>query len=403
MVIFRPFKGYLPNLSEGEDICDRISPPYDVIDDNKKRDLLNKPFNIARITLGDNGDNYDSAKRELESWLKEGRLILDLQESFYLYRQSFKYNGRELSRTGIVGLLKVEDYEKANILPHEETIAKVKDDRLNLLRATEFHLESIFGVIDHLDNGIIERTISTAKVLWECEDEDGVQHSFRRISDQQTIQIISECLDQKKILIADGHHRYETALRYSRERGDEKSQFVLATIVSSDDPGMIVFPTHRIIYGTGLRNYEIVEILRRNFDIMPVKDFHELKKHVFASDASRIGIITSDHECAIITPKMKRSDTTLWDIDAFVFQELGFNSLLERAKSKDKISIEYEHDANEVFRKITSNGYDLAVILKPPTLDQIWKVAEQGLRMPKKTTYFWPKIWSGFVAYSMKK
>ncbi|MCQ5374998.1 MAG: DUF1015 domain-containing protein, partial [Methanomassiliicoccales archaeon] len=293
-------------------------------------------------------------------------------------------------------------YDQGNILPHEETIAKVKDDRLNLLRATEFHLESIFGVIDHLDNDIVEKMTSVSETLWECCDEDGIQHSFMRLSDQQTVQMISESLKWKKILIADGHHRYETALRYSRERGDEKSQFVLATLASSDDPGMIVLPTHRIIYGTGLNNFEIFEVFKENFDISRTRDFIELKKKVFTSNTSGIGIITSDHECAIINPKMKRSDGGLWNIHAFVFQELGLNNILEKVRFKDKIRIEYEHDADEVFKKVMHNRCDFAVILKPPTIDQIWKIAEQGLRMPKKTTYFWPKIWSGFVTYSMK-
>jgi uncharacterized protein (DUF1015 family) len=403
MVVFRPFKGYLPNLSERESICDRISPPYDVVDDNKKRELQSKPFNIARITLGEKADNYDAARKELESWLKDKKLIPDDRESFYLYKQSFKFNGRELSRTGIVGLLMVEEYEKGNILPHEETVPKVKDDRLNLLMATEFHLESIFGVFDRLDDDIAEKMTSVAETLWECYDEDGVQHSFMRISDQQTVQMISESLKWKRILIADGHHRYETALRYSRERSGEKSQFVLATLVGSDDPGMIVLPTHRIIYGTGLNNFEIIEILKTNFDIIRTRDFHELKERVFASDTSSIGIITSDRECAIINPKMKRSDNALWSVDAFVFQELGFPVIMEKARYKDKIKVEYEHNADEVFRKVTNNRCDLAVILRPPSLDQIWKIAERGLRMPKKTTYFWPKIWSGFVIYSMKK
>lgn len=402
MVVFRPFKGYLPNLSERESICDRISPPYDVIDEDKKRELQSKPFNIARITLGGEAGNYDIARKELESWLKDKKLILDDRESFYLYKQSFKFNGRELSRTGIVGLLMVEEYEKGNILPHEETIPKVKDDRLNLLMATEFHLESIFGVFDRLDDDIVERMTSVAETRWECCDENGVQHSFMRISDQQTVQMISESLKWKRILIADGHHRYETALRYSRERKDEKSRFVLATLVSSDDPGMLVLPTHRIIYGTGLDDVEIIEMLETNFDIIRTGGFNELKKRVFASSTSSIGIITSDRDYMIIDPKIKRSDSPLWSVDAFVFQELGFQVIVEKARCKDNIKVEYEHNADEVIKKVINNRCDLAVILRPPSLDQIWKIAECGLRMPKKTTYFWPKIWSGFVIYSMK-
>ena len=152
MVTFLPFRGYTPPI--GSDITQRVSPPYDVISEQEKRRLQSLPGNITRITLGTKDGNYDAARKELDEWIEKGMLVQSSQDCFYVYRQTFVLEGKERTRTGIMGRLLIEPYEQGNILPHEETFSKVKADRLSLLEATEAHLESIFGIYEDMDRNI---------------------------------------------------------------------------------------------------------------------------------------------------------------------------------------------------------------------------------------------------------
>lgn len=400
MVTFRPFKGYLPNIDPTESICDRISPPYDVIDERLRIDLQKKPLNIARITLGNNNDNYAFARQELDRWLVDKKIIEDKLDSFYLYKQTFDYNGKKVCRKGIVGLLRLEDYATGNILPHEETALRVKEDRFALLKVTEAHLESILGVYGG-DISLVNRAEAVAETIWKFNDSEGVEHTFMRISDCLAIKDIRQNFDGKKILIADGHHRYETALRYARECDSEESKYILATLVSSNDQGMVVFPTHRLIFGVGANTSELLASLKPKFEITLVDDASNLKKRVLRSEDRCIGLILRDGNLAVLKPKNLPTDSPLWDIDAYVFQEYVLKTF-EKLSSSSGIKIEYEHDIEAIIRDAKEKGFDVAAILKPPTLQQIWKVAEKNCRMPKKTTYFWPKIWSGLVIYLMR-
>ena len=189
MVDFRPFRGVLPHLSKGEDIADRVSPPYDIISAEEQAKLQAKPCNITRITLGAVDGRYEQAAGLLDSWLSSGKLVQDKEECYYLYRQGFKDGERWLTRNGIIGVLRSEGYEAGNIIPHEETFPKVKEDRLNLLRATATHCESIFGLYDRSEVDMSEVEKSATK-LFECTDVSGTRHQLYRISDRGMVEAI---------------------------------------------------------------------------------------------------------------------------------------------------------------------------------------------------------------------
>ena len=241
MVDFLPFEGLRPNLKAGEHIGDRISPPYDVIGPDYLKELQSKPHNITRLTLNPGADKrYHGSRAELDQWITDNELKRD-EPSFYIYEQTFDDHGEQRVRRGIVGILRTEDYGEGNIIPHEETFSKVKADRLNLLRDMGCHLESIFGIFNGLTPELSRRIRDNERLVCRYVDSDGVEHRYYRLSDPEITAAITSELKDQRMLIADGHHRYETALNYARENpDDEKRQYVLATLVPADDKGLVI-------------------------------------------------------------------------------------------------------------------------------------------------------------------
>jgi uncharacterized protein (DUF1015 family) len=402
MVRFCPFKGYLPSLSENEDILDRVSPPYDVIEEPELSILRSKPLNVARITLGDIDGDYQKAAKELTDWISKGALVKDEEESYYLYRQSFKIGKARYVRTGLIGLLGLEEYGEGDVVPHEETISNVKEDRLRLLRATDTQAESIFGLVDDWDDLTLEKTQDSSQKLFECEDSSGTLHSISRISGTGLTNEIADMMSDRRVLIADGHHRYETALRYFKEAPEIRSRgWVLATLVSSKDRGVVVFPTHRLLEVPDLEEDRAVQAMRKYCVVEKARNLAGLSSSFKRTMNPSLGVIFksgSAYKAEMI--EWDRSDP-MWDIDSFVFQEVMLRRIIYSIAQPDKVKIDYDHDASSVESKIRSGAYDLSVLLRPPKIETIWKLAIAGRRMPKKTTYFWPKIWSGFVFYRM--
>ncbi len=401
MVDFRPFRGVLPRLSADEDISDRISPPYDIISEEEQARLQSKPYNISRITLGAKDGNYDEAARTLDSWLATGKLFQDDVECYYLYRQSFKDKGGMLTRNGIIGVLRSESYDAGNIIPHEETFPKVKEDRLNLLRSTETHCESIFGLYDRSDLDM-ESITQKASKLYECSDPSGTVHELFRISERETVDRIRDIMKEKKILIADGHHRYETSYKYAQENPhEEKKGYVLCTMVSSQDRGMFVRPTHRSIRNLKFHEKDLLEAMGKHFSLRHVKDQAAAEAALEAATVPTFGLLFPSGRVVVAEFIAPRGDI-LWTIDTYVCQEIILKDILYQMPKGNELVIDYDHDLASVERKVKAGGTDLTILVRAPPLEQVWSVAQAGRKMPKKTTYFWPKVWSGFVLYRMK-
>ena len=399
MVTFLPFRGYTPLV--GSDITQRVSPPYDVINDQEKRRLQSQPGNITRITLGAKDGEYKAARKELDDWIENGILVQSHKECFYLYRQTFVLEGKERTRTGIMGRLLIEPYEQGNILPHEETFSKVKADRLNLLEATESHLESIFGIYEDMDQAIATKLQKHSRELFLFKDDHGVTHSFSELMDEKTVESIVSMLKQKKMLIADGHHRYETSMRYSQEHPqDEKKRYVVATLVASNDAGLVVEPTHRILSIPDASTEQLLSLAAKDFGLWEMKSLDELKGALASSKRVALGFATPDGRLFVAEYIGKTDQNPLWKVDSFICEKVLLQQTLKDLVD-DNTSIEYDHEARSVLEKMKTGKYSFAVILSPPDLDLIWKVAKEGKKMPKKSTFFYPKIWSGFVIYRM--
>ena len=395
MVTFLPFPGCRPSLRDGENIGDRISPPYDVIDDAELKELQSRDRNVTLLTLAPDADRrYRESRQRFDSWLEDGSLIQD-NDSFYLYKQTFDDRGTVRTRTGYVGRLRTERYDDGNVIPHEETFSKVKADRLNLLRDMETHLESIFGIFGGFSEELKESIDVCAEPLYSYTDGTGVRHEYLRISDPDVSAKMSEEMRDQKMLIADGHHRYETALNYSLENPeDEGKAFVLATMVASDDGGLVIWPTHRLIRAEDIGENTAVKKISKVLTATEVSReemLSHLGEHTFGMMFASGRCILADHSTDDPNP--------LWGLDTYIAQEAVMNGIYKADEGKSSVS--YDAEIDSVIGKMDAKEYDAAIVLNPPSLRSIWDIALAGKRMPKKTTFFFPKIWSGFVFYRM--
>lgn len=395
MVDFRPFRPFLPRLSNGEEMIERVSPPYDIISPEELARLRRNRFNVANITLGGVGGDYSAAGLILESWIAQGALSQDRRESFYIYKQTFCQREHCWQRSGIISLLAAKGYTEG-VIPHEETFPKVKEDRLNLLRGTETHCESIFGIFDQMPAKLKDRIEDQETKVLEFTDGQGVRHCLFRVCNPETVSAISEMLSGKTVLIADGHHRFETSTRYAQENeGDAKKGYVLTTLVPSNDPGLIIYPTHRLVKELPMPADRFLSLIGQRFELTEMQDAPSLITGLQGRNPSDVGLIVRGK--AYLAAPMDLPDDPMWELDSYVCQEW----VLKGKAWPSEPSIVYEHDTEKVLGRV-GEGYQLLVLLRPPSVDKIWGLARQDRRMPKKSTYFWPKMWSGFVYYRMK-
>ncbi|MDR0309507.1 MAG: DUF1015 domain-containing protein, partial [Candidatus Methanoplasma sp.] len=279
-----------------------------------------------------------------------------------------------------------------NVIPHEETFSKVKEDRLNLLRDMEAHLESIFGIFDGLSPELDRKIYNSAKLVYRYMDGSGVDHRFHIIEDAEIKERITSELKDKKMLIADGHHRYETALNYSLENpGDKKKGYVLATLVAANDGGLVVWPTHRLVRS----DVSAEEAVDRMSLTMTLKEVSEDRMESDLKDWT-MGLMFRNGKCFLAGAK---EGSGLMSLDTYVVQEL----ILKRIYGYDEgmSVVEYEAEYSNVKKFMSEGMFDLAIVLNEPSLNTIWDLSMKGKRMPKKTTFFFPKIWSRFVLNQM--
>ncbi len=393
MVEFLPFEGLRPNLRAGEHMGDRISPPYDVIGPEYLKELQSKPRNITRLTLSPDADKrYHGARKELDEWISDGSLKQDTP-SFYVYEQTFDDHGATKVRRGLVGILKAEGYDAGNVIPHEETFSKVKADRLNLLRDMEAHLESIFGIFTGLTPELSRRIRDNEKLVCRHVDQDGVEHRYYRLSDPEITAAITSELKDQKMLIADGHHRYETACNYALENPDDpKKQYVLATLVPADDSGLVIWPTHRLVKSGNISEKNAakgVEAALKTQEVPREELLAKLPEHM-------MGIVFKSGRCLLADAE---GGEGLMALDTYVAQQKILRGIYK--SDEGKAQVDYDAEADDVLAKMDAREYDMAILLNEPKLQTIWDLAMDGKRMPKKTTFFFPKIWSGFVVYRM--
>lgn len=407
-----------------------ISPPYDVISSEKQQHLYEKsPYNSVRLILNkketaDNEQNnaYTRARDLFQDWQKKKILVQEDEASFYVYRQTFKdpVKGDIKNRFALLGRVKLEPFEKGIIIPHEKTLRGPREDRMKLLRAVQTNFSPVFGL--YKDDGYEIRSLiqdpMNSKALFEAEDDDKVSHSLWIIQDADILLKIHEILKRKRVYIADGHHRYETALEYAKEKRKEThaSENVIfpydcmyMALVSFDDPGFIVLPTHRIISKLGMDNQELKRRLQNYFKLENASLSH-LKEVTDSSDdlGKTFGLVLQKETFLMtaldkekVKGQMPRGKPPVWyDLNVNVLGHFIFSSLLELPESSWEGVLKFEHTVEGAAAPVQKGDAQAAFLLKPPKVEMLEEMGAVNERMPQKSTYFYPKLATGLVFYS---
>lgn len=406
---FVPFRAlhYSTDVT-GTDLSAVAAPPYDVIDDERRAHLRDQhPHNAVHLTLPHDdrpGDRYERAARVFDEWIREGILAPDDEPAFYVYRVGFSdEDGGPRQMTGVIGALELIEPGSGGVLPHERTMPKPASDRLDLLRATRANLEPIWAL--SLADGLSRLLVPDEPPIAHCTDSRGAHHRIYRMTSPTRTATVREIVGAAPVVIADGHHRYETSLRYRDERrhagdGAGGHDFIMTLVVELADEQLAVQPIHRVVEGLpdpagfrrdlsaafeltslGPNEPEVVDDLPRSMDRASVPAL---------VDADGIALLTP--RPGALDEALSREPEPLRSVDAARF-EAGIAPLLERLGA----TVSHRHDRARVADLVRKGTADAAVILRPVDVPTIRRVAASGERMPPKTTFFHPKPSTGLV------
>ncbi len=391
---------------------DLIAPPYDVIDDDLRAELAARsPYNVVELDLP---RSYEGAAETLAEWRGKGVLVQEDEPALWVLRQDYTApDGSARTRTGFFARVRVEDYGAGRIRPHERTHPGPKEDRLKLTRATRANLSPIFSLFPDTSGAAREALTQAAQAepFAEVTDHEGTRNSLWRVADPDGMAQLQGALADAELLIADGHHRYETARAYADEIGGEGDhRYVLMLLVAIEDPGLLVFPTHRLL--TGLKDdtekqLAIRDAAKRDFDIQPLGDTRELEPPENGANVS-FGYMDSFLKQPFrLTLKDQRiADEALAGmpepyrrLDTAVLESIVLRGAL--GMSEDDIShlrgLDYSKNLDDAIERVESGEADAGFFMRATPVDQVREVAAAGESMPPKSTYFYPKVPTGLV------
>jgi uncharacterized protein (DUF1015 family) len=389
-----------------------LTQPYDKISPQMQaRYVAQSPYNLVRVILGQRRDSdtesdnvYTRAERYLEDWIREGILVRDPAPGFYAYFQDFEVpdSGERLTRKGFIGLGKVEDYSAGIVHRHEQTLSGPKKDRLQVLRHTRAHFGQIFMVYPDRE-GAVDRELDAAAQgtpALDVADEYGARHRLWPITDPLRIARMQELMAPMKLLIADGHHRYETSLNYRDENpGDPAAQFTMMTFVNMYSPGLKILATHRVV--RGVEGFDMEELLK-NAGAWTVHKFDSidaLKREMGTAkpQAIRIGVVTAGD--AVLLERV-RHDGEL-DVPVLHQEILGGWLGINEEAVRDERHIQYVRGMDAAAAEVRERGAQVAFLLEPTPIEDMARIAFAGGVMPQKSTDFYPKLLSGVTIYRL--
>lgn len=408
-----PFPGlrYQPEAL-GADLGVLTAPPYDVIDEEGQARLeAAHPRNAVRLILPrdvEPGDRYRQARTAFDAWQAEGILVPD-EPHLYVYRMSFTDEaGTPRRMTGVIGALELSPLDAEEVVPHEKTMKKAKSDRLEILRAVRANLDPVWALSPSPElSPLFEPVIAGGGAAASCVDEDGVEHCLFPVQGD-IVDEIRRVIGEAPLLIADGHHRYETALAYQEEQRaagvvDPGADRIMALIVELADDQLMVRPIHRVMRGVighfkGKLNFVAeITLMGANTPENVQNLLAEMERTKSMGLIQGPGIALFTPKLDVLRPLLDPLPKPLRDVEA-----VQFNVMMNRiAASSDLPEFEYRHDALAVAATVAKGAADMAILLRPVTVDQIAAVADVGARMPPKTTFFQPKPLTGLVFRSL--
>ena len=424
MAELRPFRALRYNPAIAGDAAELVAPPYDVVAGRARLDLYDRSaYNIARVDYGEDrtdlapgADHYAQARADIEQWIADGALRLDDSPRLYAYDQGFEVNGKTLTRRAVFGALRLEEWEKGIVLPHEVTGEKAKQDRFNLLQATRVHLSPVLALYEPGEAPELDDTALEAAVLDAVLPSE--RHTLRPLT-PEAADAFSAMILHRRLVIADGHHRYETGLNYRNLRREQAAQwsddhpanFIIAALVSSRDPGLVVLPTHRLvklpqplrIQLRNLRHWRLDDggmINEPNLETLMTRLAEAGREGpafgAIGLEPGRLHLLTPRDMTAILnrTPpehsrEWRRLDVTI--LARAILPAVGYDEAPE--------NIDYTEGHLHAAEAVASGDWDVAFLVNPTPADQVISVAASGDRMPRKSTFFFPKLATGVVMY----
>ena len=429
MVEVVPFNGLRYNEEKSGPLAELIAPPYDVIRPNMQEELYARnPYNVVRLILGkqfeddnDSNSRYTRSAKDFTDWQSKDILKEDAEPSFYVYSQEYTFNGQTNNRIGFFARVRLEDFDKGNICPHEMTLAKAKRDRAQLIRACRANFSPVFSLFSD-PGGTIDGKL--AKIIEQPPlteiDEDSVIHRIWKVNDTETVQFLSGSFKDKKVYIADGHHRYETSLAYHKEHGAEvpDSAHVMMFLTNLDAQSLAINPIHRQLKCPAPFNRQtFIKQLEPYFNMESLpKDQTADQLTTLLEKTGKDGITFCAYlgqgdalllklkDIEKVVPFMKDDSNDLKVLDVYQLHTLVLRELLgiDTRKPEHQQYITYNVRTAESMANVDAGTFDLVFFMNSTRMDQVRELAERGIRLPQKATYFYPKLLSGLVINRFK-
>jgi uncharacterized protein (DUF1015 family) len=433
----RPFHGTHYNPALVKDLAKVICPPYDIIPPQMQQELYRRSeSNFIRIEFGRElpqdkaADNrYTRAAATLEQWLGQGILKTDDRPSLYIDDHYFTHRGKPYRRRSLACLVRLEEWDRMIVRPHEGTLSSPKGDRLNLLWALQANTSPVMSLYEDPDRRISSLLDKSArgKPLLSADSGNGESHQVWAVNDAGTIGGIRDCLAGQPLYIADGHHRYESALAYRRERRagaspetvEEPYDFVMMSLIDIADPGLVILPAHRLVRGmaapavdgltAGLKTYFSVEEhtfsradILSQINILLSENKGEVKLVLYGLKKERL-LLLKMRDFTLIRPMMPYFHSELYQkLDVSIVDHVILEKLLGLTYDTARDYLDYTNNALEAINRVLDQEYQLAFLVNPVRPGIIKAIADSGDRMPRKSTYFFPKIPAGLVFYSFR-
>ncbi len=440
MATLKPYKGLRYNSEKISELNTVMTPPYDIISEKEQKDFYEKsPYNVIRLEYGvindddnDQNNRYTRAAADLKAWMDEGILKKEDKDSLYVYEQVFTHNDVTYSCKGIITLVQLEEFSKGIVLPHEETLSKAKTDRFNLMSTTYSNFSQIYCL--YLDEKktvkhIIDN-VSAKNPDISFRADDGILQNLWIIQDAETINAIVKGFADKQLFIADGHHRYETALNFRNKMREENPSYspddlfnyVMMMVVDMDDEGLLVFPTHRMV--KDIENFsetDIVSKLKENFEVQKIivsnrtdvvaktieyeltKCANKGKVFAFYCGGDYYYKVSLKNFNAVKELMPNKSDAYC-GLDVSVLHSLILDKIfgIDTENLANQKNLTYTRSFDEAITSVKDGSFQCSFMLNATKIREIKDVSLANEKMPQKSTYFYPKLITGLVMNNFK-
>ena len=404
----QPFRGYR-YANVGRDLTAVVAPPYDQISAETQEHLYAmSPWNVVRVTYprNDAGDRYARAREVLDRWLAEGVWAREDRPAIYPYHQTYVTGGETVTRIGFIALGEVTRYSDGVVLPHERTHAGPKRDRLHLLEATGADMGLLFMLVGDPDGEVLRATKPHGEPVAEARDLKGERHRLWRITDAATIARLQWLMAPRQVIIADGHHRYETAVEYAERRPHARHK--LMAFCTLEAPGLTILPNHRLVHGVaGFDLDRFVEAARSWFDAVPLAD-----PRTFRPTNRTLGVVTASGAVTLAL-RDEAFDRVSWPsqtshawrgLAVSILHEALLKPLLDITDDKldARTHVDYTADHEEAVALARAGRYQAAFLIAPTTPEELQAVVKGGELLPQKSTHFYPKLLDGLVFHRLE-